>query len=122
MEDYRDKFVVIVAGYDKQMDSFINSNPGLKSRFSHYIHFEDYSVEEMILIFKCLCDEYQYKLSHDACVKLEETIKELNANKGSNFANAREIRNEFERVIRNQAVRVSQNGSDLLLIKSVDFD
>ena len=122
MEDYRDKFVVIVAGYDKQMDSFINSNPGLKSRFSQYIHFEDYSVEEMILIFKCLCDEYQYKLSHDACVKLEETIKELNANKGSNFANAREIRNEFERVIRNQAVRVSQNGSDLLLIKSVDFD
>ena len=51
-----------------------------------------------------------------------KAIKELNANKGSNFANAREIRNEFERVIRNQAVRVSQNGSDILLIKSADFD
>lgn len=122
MEDYRNEFVVIVAGYEKQMEKFINSNPGLKSRFSRIIKFEDYSAEEMIQIFLKLCSEYQYTLSRDAYICLERKMNELELNKPENFANAREVRNIFERVIQNQAVRVSKGKGDLGLIKSADFE
>ncbi|WP_418750057.1 AAA family ATPase [Frisingicoccus sp.] len=122
MEDYRNEFIVIVAGYEKQMEKFINSNPGLKSRFSRIIKFEDYSAEEMIQIFLKLCSEYQYTLSRDAYICLERKMNELELNKPENFANAREVRNIFERVIQNQAVRVSKGKGDLGLIKSADFE
>ncbi|MBR5756243.1 MAG: AAA family ATPase [Firmicutes bacterium] len=108
MEDNRDKFVVIVAGYDDLMDNFINSNPGLKSRFSKYFHFPDYTAEEMLGIFKMNCKKYQYELSPEAEEKVKEYLIELEENKDENFANARDVRNYFERVITNQANRIAE--------------
>ena len=107
MEDHRDKFVVIVAGYTDLMKNFINSNPGLKSRFNKFFEFPDYTVDELQQIFKLQCDKYQYKLTEEAEKAVKEEIIRLEATKGENFANAREVRNLFEKIITNQASRVS---------------
>ena len=108
MEDHRDKFIVIVAGYTELMKDFIESNPGLKSRFNKYFEFPDYTVEELQAIFDLQCSKYQYKLTDEAAAAIHEEIVRLEKYKGENFANAREVRNLFERVITNQAARVSQ--------------
>ena len=107
MEDNRDKFIVIVAGYTELMRNFVNSNPGLKSRFNKYIEFPDYTVDELQGIFKMQCSKYQYKLTEEADKFVKEEIIRLEASKGENFANAREVRNLFEKIITNQAARVS---------------
>ena len=108
MEDHRDDFIVIVAGYPLQMMSFINSNPGLKSRFNKYINFPDYSVDEMRQIFYEMCEEYDYHLTPGAKDRIYEQIVLLERNKKENFANAREIRNIFEKIIVKQASRLSE--------------
>lgn len=107
MEDHRDKFIVIVAGYTQLMRDFVNSNPGLKSRFNKFFEFPDYTVDELQQIFKLQCDKYQYKLTEEAEEVVKKEIERLEAEKGENFANAREVRNLFERIITNQAARVS---------------
>ena len=123
MEDYRDEFIVIVAGYDDLMKKFINSNPGLKSRFSRIIYFSDYSAIEMYHIFNQMCGEYQYRMTAEAKKLLKMQFELLEANKGDNFANAREVRNIFEKVIRNQAVRLARNPSDdMMSITSQDIE
>jgi len=108
MEDHRDKFVVIVAGYTELMKNFVNSNPGLKSRFNKFFEFPDYTVDELKQIFKLQCDKYQYKLTEEAEEAVKKEIERLEATKGENFANAREVRNLFEKIITNQASRVSE--------------
>lgn len=107
MEDKRDKFIVIVAGYREEMERFINSNPGLKSRFANYIDFPDYSAEELAQIFELLCKNNDYILTDDAKVSAANVIAEMVEHKDNNFANARTIRNYFEKVCRKQAVRLS---------------
>ena len=107
MEDHRDKFIVIVAGYTQLMKDFVNSNPGLKSRFNKFFEFPDYTVDELQQIFKLQCDKYQYKLTEEAEEVVKKEIERLEAEKGENFANAREVRNLFEKIITNQAARVS---------------
>ena len=107
MEDHRDKFIVIVAGYTELMRNFVNSNPGLKSRFNKYIEFPDYTVDELQAIFKMQCNKYQYKLTEEAEKAVKDEIVRLEAAKGENFANAREVRNLFEKIITNQAARVA---------------
>jgi SpoVK/Ycf46/Vps4 family AAA+-type ATPase len=107
MEDYRDDFVVIVAGYTDLMKGFIDSNPGLKSRFTRYINFEDYSAEELLQIFKGLCKNYEYVLSKDAETPLLDYFKDIVSKKDDSFGNAREVRNYFESVVSNQANRIS---------------
>ena len=107
MEDHRDKFIVIVAGYTDLMRDFVNSNPGLKSRFNKYILFPDYTVDELQDIFKMQCKKYQYTLTEEAEKFVKEEIVKREAAKGENFANAREVRNLFEKIITNQAARVS---------------
>jgi AAA+ superfamily predicted ATPase len=109
MEDKRDDFVVIVAGYDDLMDKFIKSNPGLKSRFNKYIHFPDYSSKELMNIFMALIDKNQYKISSSAYILLQEHFDHLAENKGKNFGNGREVRNIFERMISIQANRIVQS-------------
>lgn len=122
MEDYRDEFIVIVAGYEDLMERFVNSNPGLKSRFTRNIYFPDYTADEMMKIFKCMCREYQYRLSNDAKKVLSDKMISLESGKGPNFANAREVRNIFEEVVRRQASRISQKpDSDIMLILKEDF-
>ena len=107
MEDHRDKFIVIVAGYTDLMKEFIESNPGLKSRFNKFFEFPDYTVDELQQIFELQCKKYQYKLTEEADKAVREEIIRLEAEKGENFANAREVRNLFEKIITNQAARVS---------------
>lgn len=107
MEDHRDKFIVIVAGYTELMKAFVESNPGLRSRFNKFFEFPDYTVDELQDIFKMQCKKYQYKLTEEAETAVREEIIRLEAAKGENFANAREVRNLFERIITNQASRVA---------------
>ena len=107
MEDHRDEFIVIVAGYTDLMKEFIESNPGLKSRFNKFFEFPDYTVDELQQIFDLQCKKYQYKLDDEAAKAVKEEIIKMEATKGENFANAREVRNLFEKIITNQATRVS---------------
>ncbi|MBQ8306914.1 MAG: AAA family ATPase [Blautia sp.] len=107
MEDHRDEFVVIVAGYTGPMETFINSNPGLKSRFNKYIEFPDYTVDELEGIFKLNCKKYDYTVDDDVMRQIREIIKLRKFEKCENFANAREVRNMFEEFITNQARRVA---------------
>ncbi len=106
MEDHRDKFIVIVAGYPELMNRFINSNPGLKSRFNKYFMFPDYTDDELYTIFNRMCEDYDYIVGEDADMFIRSRIIELERKKGDNFANARDVRNMFERIISNQATRV----------------
>ena len=126
MEDKRDKFIVIVAGYREEMERFINSNPGLKSRFANYIDFPDYSAEELAQIFELLCKNNDYILTDDAKVSAAKIIEEMVEHKDSSFANARTIRNYFEKVCRKQAVRLSSMPSadkqTLMTISPEDLD
>jgi len=107
MEDHRDEFVVIVAGYTQLMKDFVESNPGLKSRFNKFFEFPDYTADELQQIFELQCNKYQYKLTEEADAAVRREIIRLEEEKGENFANAREVRNLFEKIITNQAARVS---------------
>lgn len=123
MEDHRDDFVVIVAGYPGHMEQFINSNPGLRSRFNKYIYFPDYSEDELIEIFDKMCAQYDYKITTEAHDRVAEHIRILVESKDDNFANAREIRNIFESMVTSQASRiVSLHGSndDVMLLTIED--
>ncbi|MCM1159612.1 MAG: AAA family ATPase [Roseburia sp.] len=106
MEDYRKDLIVIVAGYTNLMDQFLDSNPGLRSRFSNFIHFDDYTAEEMMDILKKNLLEQEYKLSPDAEKKALWMLQERVAHKPDNFANARDVRNFMEHAISNQASRI----------------
>lgn len=107
MEDHRDEFVVIVAGYTELMRAFVESNPGLKSRFNKFFEFQDYTADELNAIFDLQCKKYQYTLTEEAEKAVHDEIIRLEACKGENFANAREVRNLFEKIITNQASRVA---------------
>lgn len=106
MEDHRDDFVVIVAGYDNLMPRFIDSNPGLKSRFNKYIFFPDYNEEELFLIFKTLLQKNDYVIDDDAAELVKQHLGKLYLNRDDNFGNARDVRNLFEKMISNQANRL----------------
>lgn len=122
MEDHREDFIVIVAGYTDLMRNFINSNPGLKSRFNKYFEFPDYSADELVQIFHSMCNEYQYELTTNAEKTLKEVIFDMEKRKDKNFANARDVRNLFEMVITKQATRLSQESSDNIMeIDMCDF-
>lgn len=125
MEDDRERLVIILAGYSDEMKDFINSNPGLESRFNRYIHFDDYSEEELIKIFVKISENNDYLLSEDAKDKLRECIHEELKTKASNFGNARFIRNLFEKTLENLATRISKYDNvskiDLQTILSSDI-
>lgn len=125
MEDDRDRLVVILAGYTDEIEQFINSNPGLRSRFNRYIHFEDYTVEELFDIFQLQAKKYDYRLDEEAESTLRQILQQKVAQKNADFGNARYVRNLFEKVIENQAVRLSKSHNlakaDLLVIKKEDI-
>lgn len=106
MEDYRDRLVVIIAGYKDEMQRFIDSNPGLQSRFNRYIDFPDYSGLELTEIFKMYMKKNQYTLAPDAEEYLKERFEYAVAHKDRNFGNARYARNVFEKAIQQQANRL----------------
>ncbi|NCB63480.1 MAG: AAA family ATPase [Clostridia bacterium] len=107
MEDHRDDLIVIVAGYTALMGKFIDSNPGLQSRFNKYFYFDDYNGVQLMEIFESMCEKNGYTLSEETkkfCVK---AFGELYEDRDQNFGNARDVRNIFERGVARQADRVS---------------
>ena len=106
MEDHRRDLVVIAAGYSDLMDRFIHSNPGLESRFNRFLHFEDYSPEELLEIFRMRCDKGCYQLEEDAAGLVRDFLREENRDPES-FGNARGVRNVFERILVCQATRLA---------------
>lgn len=106
MEDHRNDLVVIVAGYPDLMAKFIDSNPGLRSRFNKYMHFEDYDAGDLIQIFEVMCKNAGYVPTKEALSFVGEVFEEKYKNRDKNFANAREVRNFFEAAIINQADRL----------------
>ena len=110
MEDNRDWLIVILAGYGDEMQTFIDANPGLQSRFNRYIHFPDYSADELVEIFLSNLKKNEYVLADDALNTLKKEINDAVSKKDKNFGNARTIRNIFERTLQNQARRISKSG------------
>ncbi len=108
MEDHRDDFVVIVAGYDKPMAELLESNEGLKSRFSTHIHFPDYSPKELLEIFELFCKEKRYQINVAALKLVQRILETEYQNRDDTFGNGRLVRNLFESVKKNQAVRISK--------------
>ena len=106
MEDDRDKLVVIIAGYTNEMKRFIDSNPGLQSRFNRYINFPDYSAGELVKIFHMYMKKNQYTISDEADEILKEKLEYAVEHKDRNFGNARYVRNIFEKSIQAQANRL----------------
>ncbi len=108
MEDHRDDLVVIVAGYTDLMERFLDSNPGLRSRFSNVIHFDDYTAEQLMAILQQKLEWQEYRLSPEAEARARAMIEHRVATKPENFANARDIRNFMEHAIANHAMRVAR--------------
>ena len=107
MEDNRDDLVVIVAGYIDLMEEFIDSNPGLRSRFNKYIDFADYTADEMMGIFKMNCEKSFYVLDTDAEAEVKEYLTAV-ADAAGEFGNARGVRNTFEKILTEQANRIAE--------------
>lgn len=109
MEDDRDRLVVVLAGYTDEMKQFIESNPGLESRFNRYIDFPDYSEEELMQIFMKQVEKFEYEVDDDAMDAVKEAIHNNFVNKDEQFGNARFIRNMFEKILANQANRLAKD-------------
>ena len=107
MEDHRDELIVVVAGYDGPMEKFINSNPGLQSRFNKYFYFHDYNGEQLLYIFKGQCKKNGYALTEEAEAEAKAMFEELYENRGENFGNGRDVRNVFEDTVVRQSNRVA---------------
>lgn len=125
MEDHKNEFVLILAGYRREMETFMRTNPGLESRFPIHITFPDYTSDELLEIANSMLAERQYCLSGDARDFLARYLGELVSAKKSNFSNARMVRNLLERAIRRQALRLVASGQnsreELMLIRKDDF-
>ncbi len=107
MEDNRDRLIVILAGYGNEMKQFIDSNPGLQSRFNRYIHFPDYNAGELLQIFARYAQKNDYDISAEAQEKLKSLLEDAVNNKDKNFGNGRFVRNLFEKTLERQANRLS---------------
>ena len=125
MEDDRDKLVVIVAGYTNEMKKFIDTNPGLQSRFNRYIDFPDYSPEELYDIFLMYLRKNEYNVSSEAAKYMKSQLQYVVEHKDRNFGNARYVRNVFEKAIQCQANRLSKSknnsADDLTMLKLEDI-
>ena len=113
MEDNRDSVIVILAGYPKEMDDFLNINPGLSSRFPTTIDFPDYSVDELLAIAEQMCEKQSLKLAPDAVEKLKDVFEKQKLD--PHFGNARAVRNIIQK---------SSEEKDLRLIEELggEFD
>lgn len=124
MEDHRDDFVVIAAGYTELMDQFLDSNPGLRSRFSRTIEFPDYSADELIEIFHRICSASGYAVAAGAESVLSARMKDILGLRTEHFANAREARKLFEAALERQANRIANqhcSDSELCTLEAVDL-
>ena len=99
--------IVIVAGYTGPMEDFMNSNPGLESRFNKYFNFPDYNGEELYKIFLLRCKKNSYELSKSAQKEAKKIFNEMYENRSDNFGNGRDVRNFFEDTVIRQANRLA---------------
>jgi stage V sporulation protein K len=125
MEDYKNDFILILAGYPNEMDAFLRLNPGLPSRFPIHLHFPDFKLDELMKIAGQMLQEREYFLSRPAKDKLRNHLqKQLHVAKAG-FGNARYVRNLIEKSIRNQAVRLMKKShvtrEELMTLRSEDL-
>lgn len=125
MEDHKNDFVLILAGYAYEMDLFLRTNPGLPSRFPITVSFDDYEEAELVQIAKQMLRKREYRLSQDAEQRLRSYLRTTLMQERRNFSNARLVRNLIERAIRLQAVRLldvkEATKDDLMLILPEDL-
>ena len=126
MEDYRDRLIVIVAGYAKNMKDFIAANAGLASRFKRNIIFENYGDLELYQIFYKMCRDSNYMIANDANASIKDACKKVIEITGDKYSNARDIRRFFESCIQYQALRLTKKENktkmDLMMIKKEDVE
>jgi stage V sporulation protein K len=128
MEDHKNQFVLILAGYCLEMEQFLTMNPGLPSRFPIQVDFPDYSVEQLMQIADMMLKEREYSFSQAAEMKIKQHLNGEKTNAMTIFSNARLVRNLIEKAMRHQAVRLLQlypHGSqpskqDLMLLRPED--
>ncbi|MGR7994218.1 CbbX protein [Xanthobacter sp. ZOL 2024] len=108
MENQRDDLVVILAGYKDRMDRFFESNPGFRSRIAHHIDFPDYEDDELVAIAKTMAEAADYRFNAEAEQALADYVTARRAQ--PNFANARSIRNAFDRMRLRQSLRLFDQG------------
>lgn len=127
MEENRENLAVIVAGYDREMQRFISSNPGLKSRFnpSNFIHFKDYSAQELCQIFYHMVNSDDFQIEPSAEPLLMRYFDRLYRTRDKDFGNAREVRNFYDSVFRHNARRLksmeSLTNEDYTLLTEADI-
>lgn len=126
MEDLRERLVVVVAGYPSEMDKLIGMNPGLQSRFTHRIDFDDLGPDELYEVFVRMADKYHYQLSIQSDVKLRQMLARLWEARDEKFGNARTVRNLFEQILAAQSVRLTSQRSiysrdNLCVIEEADI-
>ncbi len=125
MEDNRDRLVVIVAGYTAEMKEFLDSNPGLESRFTRFIDFPDYNVKDLCKIFLLLATKTQYSLTTTAMANLAVIFNRLYSDRDDSFGNGRLVRNLFEKTLGNHSDRLVElediSNSDLTTITERDL-
>lgn len=109
IEDYSNEVIVILAGYEREMESFFDINMGLKSRFPLWTTFEDYNPNELFEMSLKLIEIKGFRLSKNANVELKNSLTEIYENSDSQSGNGRMIRNYVEGLIRNQSIRISEN-------------
>ncbi len=112
MEDDRGKFVVIAAGYRNEINNFLNTNPGMKSRFDKYLHIEDYTADELFEIFKGQVKKKKFVITNDALELVKKVIGKMLDGKDKNFANAREVRKIVDEACAKQSERTSKLSED----------
>jgi stage V sporulation protein K len=125
MEDHKDEFVLILAGYPSEMEYFLSSNPGLPSRFPVQLEFKNYSVQELLQIAEIMVEDREYQISSQAKQKIRHHLHEQIRHSEGDFSNARFVRNLIEKAIREHAVRLlhhQQNSkNDLITLSAQDF-
>lgn len=128
MEDHKNHFILILAGYSEEMDQFLQTNPGLPSRFPIHLEFPDYTVEQLMQITEMMIKEREYVLNAQAESKIRQQIiseKQQNDSEAS-FSNARFVRNLIEKAMRNHAVRLlnshvqQPSKQDLMTLRAED--
>ena len=122
MEDYKDKLIIIFAGYNDEMDEFLKSNSGLSSRIGYKIKFPDFSLDELALIFTNLLDENKLEITEEALEKLKAIIEE--SSRYDNFGNGRYIHNVFQRILieHSKNIENKSKNKNLYLITEEDIN